>query len=154
MLSPRTLTATLMLLAATAALPAPITPVARSVEPHPAMGDGTGTTESAIDVATRKVLQGYLDALKAGNYKRAAGFWSAEANIQPESLSVVGVTDWFFISSELISATPTEAHVQLNFTVKTAPGANPAYADGRNVRFVHLINEDGAWKIQSITTSP
>ncbi|HWI64422.1 MAG TPA: hypothetical protein VNT75_21535 [Symbiobacteriaceae bacterium] len=154
MVSTRVLAAGLALFVATAAFPVSAAPIQKSVHPHPAMGDGQGTTESDVDVAVRKVLQGYLDALSAGNFKRAAGFWSAAANVKPESLKVAGVTDWFFISSELISATPAAAHVQLNFTVKTAPGANSAYANGRNVRFVHLVKEGGAWKIKSITTSP
>ena len=154
MFSPRTLTATLALLIATTALPAPVDAAVSGPQRQPAMGDGTGTSESEVDVAVRKVLQGYLDALNAGNFKQAAGFWSTTANIKPESLRVTGVTGWFFISSELISATPTTAHVQLNFTVKTAPRATSAYANGRNIRFVHLIKENGTWKIRSITTSP
>lgn len=120
----------------------------------PAMGDGTGVTPAGVDVAVRQVLQGYLSALNRGDFETAAAYWSPTANVKPASLKVAGVSEWFFISSELIDATATTARVQLNFAVKVAQGTKANYLNGRNVRFVRLGLESGGWKIQSMTTSP
>lgn len=105
------------------------------------------TEAETVDVAVRKVLTGYLDTLNRGDWPAAAGYWSAAANVTPESLKAPGVSEWHFLSSEMISSTADGAQVQLNFTVKVAPGANTKLQDGRNVRFVTLRKEGDAWKI-------
>ncbi|HWI53954.1 MAG TPA: hypothetical protein VNT01_17590 [Symbiobacteriaceae bacterium] len=128
-----------------------------SPEAHPARattGDGTGATQAAVDVAVRQVLKGYLAALNRGDFEAAAAYWSPRAEVKPANLMAAGVSEWFFISSEMIDSTATSARVQLNFSVKVAPGARTTYQNGRNVRFVRLSLEQGAWKIQSMTTSP
>ncbi|HWI52323.1 MAG TPA: hypothetical protein VNT01_09325 [Symbiobacteriaceae bacterium] len=121
---------------------------------RPTAGGETGATPAGVDVAVRQVLQGYLSALNRGDFEAAAAYWSPTANVTPSSLKVTGVTEWFFISSEMIDATANTARVQLNFTVKVAPGTKANYLNGRNVRFVRLGLESGGWKIQSMTTSP
>lgn len=115
---------------------------------------GKPTSSEAVDVTVRNILRGYLAALNSGNYAEAAAYWSPNANVKAANLKVEGVSDWFFISSEMINSTGTTANVQLNFSVKVAPGASTGYNQGRNVRYVRLVLEPGGWKIQSITTSP
>lgn len=116
--------------------------------------DAPTATLEEVDVAVRQVLQGYLDALKRGSYEEAAGYWSPTAKVTAESLKAPGVTEWHFISSEMIDATATSAHVQLSFSVKVAPNTTTPYTDGRNVRYVRLALEQGGWKILTMTTSP
>ncbi|MDF2629046.1 MAG: hypothetical protein K0R39_2877 [Symbiobacteriaceae bacterium] len=105
-------------------------------------------------MAVRRVLQGYLDALKRGSYEEAAAHWSPAAKVSADMLKTPGVTEWYLISSEMIDATATSASVQLNFSVKVAPNTATNYSDGRNTRYVRLNLEQGGWKILNMTTSP
>jgi hypothetical protein len=150
------LAALLVALAAAACSSAPAKQTDAPVETPPPSSAGGGATTNleATDVAVRKVLQGYLDALNRKAYGEAAGYWSPTANIKPDALTPPGVTNWSFLSSELIDATATIARVQLNFAVDVAAGSQTNYQSGRNLRYVTLVQEAGAWKIQSIANSP
>lgn len=133
-----------------------VNPTPSGTVSNPPPGSPATETVSAgeVDVAARKVLQAYFEALNQGDYAKAAGYWSPKAGIKPDSLKIPGVSNWFFQSSEMIDNTATEVRVQLNFTVDVAQGTATPYTNGRNVRFVKLAKEEGGWKIQSMATSP
>jgi len=124
-------------------------PVNRSID-----ADSAESSQSAVDVAVREVLQGYLGALNRGDYDAAAAYWSPTAGVKAADLKIPGASGWSFISSELIDSSATTARVQLNFSVNVTPGAQSTYTSGRNVRYFRLVLEQRTWKIQSMTTSP
>lgn len=134
--------------------PTSTAPTQTSSNPPAQPADAPATTPEQVDMAVRRVLQGYLDALKRGSYAEAAGFWSPSAKVTADGLKTPGVTEWHFISSEMIDSTATSANVQLNFSVKVAPNTMTPYNDARNVRYVRLALEQGGWKILSMAASP
>lgn len=149
--------AALSILLLTACSTKPVAPASPSASPEPAPAvtnppPGAPLPPEQVDVVTRKILEGYIDALSREAYAEAAGYWSPAASVTPpsgETLKVAGVSGWHVESTELIHSTDTTAYVQLNFTVKVT-GNNTGYSDGRNVRYVQLVKQDGAWKIVSM----
>lgn len=133
-------------------------PPAQTTQPDkPVTNPPPATTETLpgeVDVVVRKALQGYLDAMNRKAYDEAAGYWSKLTSVSVEVGKTPGVSNWYFISSEMIDNTADIARVQLNFTVDVTPGTVTPYTNGRNVLFVTLHREQEGWKIMSMSTSP